>query len=119
MSTLYTVQFKRKRFITKYDMKGRVIDTTEEWIEETMRDLPLATARHYVDKTGGMIIAQYDQPHEGKSKHRDRVKFDYQKDDAAKTAKAVESAVPKASRSAVPKHADYSDLVNTLMENEE
>ena len=43
MSTLYTVNFKKKRFVTRYDMKGRVVEQKEEWIEETIRDLPLGT----------------------------------------------------------------------------
>lgn len=119
MSMLFTVQFKRKRFITKYDMKGRVVDSSEEWIEETIRDLPMATARHYVDKTGAIIISQYeDSGHEKKPLYRGRVKFDYQKDDApaptTRRAKAPSPAPEVATR-----HADYSDLVNTLMEKDE
>lgn len=119
MPTLYTVNFKRKRFVTRYDMKGRVIEQTEEWVEETMRDLPLVTAQHFVDKTGGMITAQYEQEFERKPLYRGRVKFEYQKDEAPRSRETRKIKRAEAPVTPITKPADYSDLVNVLMENGE
>lgn len=118
MTTLYTVNFQRKKFITRYDMKGREIERKEELIDETIRDLPLATARSYVDKTGGMIVAQYeDRGLEKKPLYRGRVKFDYQKDHEGE--RPVQKRAKRTEEAPAPSHpADYADLVNTLMENE-
>lgn len=120
MGTLYTVNFKRKKFVTRYDMKGRVVEQKEEWIDETIRDLPLATAQHYVDKTGAMIVAQYeDRGLDKKPLHRGRVKFDYQKEDAGeRPVKAVPKRAAAPAHETISKPADYADLVNALMENE-
>ena len=73
-----------------------------------------------MDKTGGLITAQYEQEFERKPLYRGRVKFEYQNE--AETPRKRETKKPEraaASASSIGKPADYSDLVNALMENGE
>ena len=116
--SLYTVNFKRKKFITRYDMKGNVVETLEEMIEENIHDLPLVTAKHYADKTGGMVIAQFERTSDRKPMGRDRVKFEYQKNERRASPAPKKAAAPKKEAKSTEK-VDYADLVNKMMENEE
>ena len=119
MSTLYSVTFQKKRFITKYDAKGHPLDTYDVMVEETIHDLPLTTAQGYVKNMGAIIVGQSrgeDRP----ALRKDRIKF---KDISeaprrTETTKAVKRTAPKAAPE-IAKPRDYADLVNVMMDKSE
>jgi hypothetical protein len=47
MPQLYTVRYKQRKLITKYDSKGKAISSYEEFVPITLSMLPLETALTY------------------------------------------------------------------------
>ena len=119
MAVLYSVTFQKKRFVTRYDKKGRVIEKRDIVVDETIRDLPLTTALNYVKDLGAVISAQYELEAPRAPLHRNRVKFEDTKDAPKRTVSEKKPVKKTAKAPEMSKPADYADLVNTLMEKDE
>lgn len=113
MPSLYTVNFKTKKIITRYDAKGRAIETKEEFVEQTLHDLPANCAQKYVDVAGATMTQQFGESNPYTKRGKTRVKFDYQSDNVTAIAQPDE---PRKTKRKSSKPADYADLVNTMME---
>jgi hypothetical protein len=119
MSQLYSVTINRKKVITRYlDPKGRKTETYEELIQETYRDLPLATARGYKSLDPNAVIEvqsqQIDRHEPSKRSYTVRGHSTAERYGARKPEPKAAST-PKAP--ATPAPASYADVVNSMMKD--
>jgi hypothetical protein len=111
------VYFKRKKVITKYDMKGRVESQYEDFIDDVIHDLPFGTALHYQNKFGARIEAQVREAQ--RPMPRQKFHVDANRGGAKRGELKVVASGKGKGKSTISKTADYTDLVNTMMEKGE